>query len=247
MRKYAMTLAEILIAMTLIVLLTVVCINTLHVNVGQDTDIMKFRHAYGSVSKVVYELKNDVTMYPDTVSGFADLSAKQYYNDPVVYSGEDKFKNLFKSKFNVYKTLNIKINSNTSESLKIPATRNKTDDSDYTYKTLDGSDKQKIECFLDNKGFMFCPPIISDSLDTLKEIKIYVPVYINKIDSSSANSLAASTGIDKAIFIEIDKKGQIDIPPVIQNGSEAIIDCHLEEQNSYNHCRVINKIADMDF
>ena len=101
MKKSATTLVEILIAMTLMIVLTVICMTGLRVFVSKDTDIVKFKHVYGSVSAAVYELINDVIMYP-SAKGFADTSEHSYNEETKVYGGEDKFKKLFKSKFNIF-------------------------------------------------------------------------------------------------------------------------------------------------
>ncbi len=238
MKKQSMSLIEIIIGISLMTILAAISINVMHSLTSKDTDIIKFKHVYATVSEVIYELKNDASMYP--AGGFANLQERSYTGEVKKYGGAAKFSRLFKSKFNIFKN-DVKISFSTD----IPyiLVYNKTDKKDK-YIT-----KKELNCFLDNKGVLYCPPVTSFT-NKEKLLSIYIPVYINKIKISSDSIVSTnnrSTGLDKAIFFEIEKNGKINIPTVISNNDKYIINCYDSNYNEYNHCKAIEKMQDFDF
>ena len=230
MKKTSMTLIEIIIGISLMTLLAAISINVMHSFVSKDTDIIKFKHVYATVSEAIYELKNDASMYP--AGGFANLQERSYIGESKKYGGKTKFSRLFKSKFNIFKN-------------EVPYTLvNNASNNKDKYVT-----KKELKCFLDNKGVLYCPPIIEiDSSDKL--VSIYIPVYVNKINISgnqinASNNL--SVGLDKAIFFEIEKNGKINIPTTVSNNDDYIINCYDYNYNDYSHCKAIEKMQDFDF
>lgn len=235
-----MTLVEIIIGISLMTLLAAITINVLHSLTSRDTDILKFKYVYAAVSEAVFVLKNDTVMYP-AANVFRDKQQKSYLNDPNKYGGDTKFKKLFKSKFNVFQDVKFTMTNENGENIQAPFV--------YVYdrdlnenKFIQSSD---MDCFLDNKGVLYCPPsLINNKNQTL--LSIYLPVYINKINISDIknNKLnSASVSVDKAIFFEIESNGKINIPAQVSN----IINCYEYEYNKYNHCKAIEKMADLDF
>ncbi len=238
MKKLSMTLIEIIIGISLMTILAAISINVMHSFVSKDTDIIKFKHVYATVSEVIYELKNDTSMYP--AGGFAYTQDRSYTGETKKYGGEAKFSRLFKSKFNIFKN-DIKINF--SDEIPYILVHNQIDKKDK-YIT-----KKRLNCFLDNKGILYCPPVTAfTNKETL--LSIYVPVYINKINISGnlINSTDnRSVGLNKAIFFEIEKNGKINIPTVISNNDKYLINCYDSNYNEYNHCKAIEKMQDFDF
>lgn len=237
MKKTAMTTLEVLIAMSLMVAVTILSVNTLKTYINKDTDIAKFKQAFSTLSQVIYSLRTDTAMYPQ--KGFEYTNPTYYFNEEErVYSGEDKFKKLFMSKFNVFETKEITFSSN------VPLLKFENRDGDVFYKV-----SNKINCFVENKGFMFCPPTTVFE-ETFEYSYIYIPLYVNKIDFSDSTT----TDIKKAIFTEVKTTGEIEVPPIIYNAPVAIggqsnklIDCTNKEFNDYNHCKVLDKMLDTDF
>ena len=206
--------------------LPVVSITGLRVVVSRDTDIVKFKHLYGTLSAVVYELINDTVMYPDA-SGLAYTTSKTYFDTQKTYGGKEKFKKLFKSKFNIYQD-NIQIKPGGD----IPLYTDKIS-KQCAYSTT-------ITCFTDNKGFTYCPPDTPEYIRGVRELEtIYLPVFVSKVDTKNLTKYA---NIKKVVFVEIGRNGKIDVPPVVKN----LVDCHKQAYNEYNHCKVIDKMEDMD-
>ena len=238
MKKQSMTLIEIIIGISLMTVLAAISINVMHSFVSKDTDIIKFKHVYATVSEVIYELKNDASMYP--AGYFANIQERSYTGETKKYGGETKFLRLFKSKFNIFKN-DVKINF--SNDIPYILVRNAIDNKEK-YIT-----KKELNCFLDNKGVLYCPPVTTfTNKETL--LSIYLPVYINKInitDNPIDSTGNRSVGLDKAIFFEIEKNGKINIPTVVSNNDKYIINCYDPEYNEYNHCKAIEKMQDFDF
>jgi len=223
MKKYAMSLAEVLTAMIMVATLSVVGMNTLKTFLHKDNDVMKFKHQFGTVSEVIYALKNDSIMYPD---GLQNTTTYKYPGEEKSYGGTEKFRKLFKSKFNVMED-NINVSLSSCFPLYIE---------NGTYKS-----ETSIKCFIDNKGFTFCPPSTptSGKLESL-----FIPVYFNKVDTTKSNTL----GVDKAVFIQVFRNGKIDVPITVQcDSSRKIIDCTNKNYNNYNHCKALDKMTDMNF
>ena len=233
MKKYAMTSLEVLIAMSLVVAATLLGINSLRVYINKDTDISKFKHAFGSLSEAIYSMKHDSLMYPKEAKGFEDTDTYTYVDDNISYGGTTKFKNLFTSKFNVLEN-NVQITFSQS----VPLIKYEDESKNVLYKT-----SKKLDCFIENKGFMLCPPEISLGSKE-KLVSIYVPVYVNQINTEDSNT----TDINKAIFVEIYKRGKIDIPASVEYyPNSKIIDCTNKEYNSYSQCKILDKMTDIDF
>ena len=228
MKKNALTVLEILIAMSLMVVASYISISTLKVYINKDTDIVKFKHAFGSLSEVIYDLKNDTCAYPMTNSFQDTVIHPGCDNMNDSYTASNKFKKLFTSKFNVLKN-NIDITLDSA----IPIIKYMDSSNTEYYET-----NTKIKCFIENKGFMFCPPEIN--LTSPNKLKaIYIPVYVNKIDTDNSKT----TDIEKAMIVEVDYSGKIEIPAIV--GS--VIDCTNKAYNNYNHCKALDKMMSTEF
>ena len=233
MKKFAMSTLEVLIALSLIAAATVLGMNTLHIYINKDTDIVKFKHAFATFSEVIVSLKADTCMYPN-IKGFAYTDVPDNcINKNDSFNNKNKFKKLFSSKFNI-----LENNVELSLSSQVPVIKYENSSNSGLYKI-----NNKIKCFVENKGFMFCPPeTVLGSNEKL--LSIYVPVYINKIDLDNSKTW----DINKAIFIEVAKNGKLEIPPVIEYyPNRAIIDCTKKEYNNYSHCKVLDKMLDVEF
>lgn len=243
MKKNAMSLAEILLAMTIMGVLTIISIRTLKVNIGTDTNVMKFKHAYATFSQVIYELRNDAAMYPDLSNGFANTEKRTYPMETKKdgegnlksYEGETKFKELFKSKFSIFQN---NINIGFDKSIPLAEYEDNSGNIEHT--------KEKtISCFMENKGFVYCPPDFTETYSSKKLSAIYVPLYVNKIDLNQSKT----TDMTKIVFIKVYKTGKIELPIKVpdKGTSEVIIDCSDVRMNSYNHCKSITKARDLNF
>lgn len=231
MKKKSMTLTEIIIGISLMTVLATITITTVQSYMTQDTDLMKFKHVYATVSEVIYELKNDSIMYSDASKGFGDTSSKSYPSESKIFGGKEKFKKLFKSKFNIYKN-DMNVNCYNEAYPVLNLYNKQTQSEEITYNS-------KLVCFIDNKGIMYCPPLINFDSKKYSLTSFFIPVYINKINLDNPNTY----GVSKTIFFEISKKGKINLPATV--GS--IVDCHDKKYNEYMHCRVIDKMTDLDF
>ena len=231
MKKHAMTTLEVIIAMGLIAAAAMLSLNTLYAYINKDTDIIKFKHAFTTISEVVSALKNDSVMYP-TAFCFKNMETKGYMGENATYGGEDKFRKLFISKYNVLEN-NIKVKFDSI----VPLIKYKDNSNNELYKT-----SNTINCFLENKGFVLCPP--PTNIGKNEELaSIYIPVYVNNTDEDKG-----SLGLDKAIFVEVGYDGKIELPPIVEYyPKRAVIDCTDKNFNSYTHCKVLDKMMDTDF
>lgn len=189
MKKRAMTMAEIIVAMTLITGLSVIAINSFKAGVP-DSDMIKFKHTYGTIASLISQILENRDLYPDT-NGFANTTSVTMRKTGKTYSGSTKFQNAFKEKINILED-NIII----SES-DIPF---------YERRTSSGISLTKgksISCFKNNSGITFCPPTTSTN-NTLT--KIYLRVHVNE-----------NTDIQNAIYFVIHANGKIDFPIRIEN------------------------------
>ena len=245
MKKYAMTLAELLIAMTLIGVLALLTVKSLKIFIKDDTNVYKFRPVLASVSEAIYQMIDDTTMYP-TKNGLAYTERGQYEDDDKVYEGETKFRKLFKSKFNV---LNNEIKFADNSVGMVPLYRYKSasdEDKGKNKSKTEDDDKGKIKagnfsdlhCFTENKGITYC---LSDTPKTgLTEI--YIRVYLNTIDKDKEPTFDNK----KAVYFVVSKTGKISVPPKITNGKDVLFDCYYSAFKDYTQCRVRNRVTEID-
>lgn len=132
-KKTAFTIAEMIIAMTLMISLSVIAIKSINRNTP-DEYAYKFKKIYGSISLVVEELINDLNKYPTPeFEGFtytADSDGKKFYNN-------------FKDFFNVLPDSEEYLPYN------VPAV---TCIKDGVERTI----LSKVKCFVDTKGITYC-------------------------------------------------------------------------------------------
>ena len=105
MKNKAFTLAETLIVLSIIGVLATVMLSAMS-KMSPDKTKMKFKKAYQTVERTVGELVNDENLYPydpDKI-GFQNISEVTWPGSSEKYSGETKFKNLFKRKLNTIGT-----------------------------------------------------------------------------------------------------------------------------------------------
>ena len=253
MRKTAFTLAELLIAMSVMGILGLIAINTLPIFIKEDSDLIKYKQVLGTVSEVVYRLKNDDAMYPN-MSGFADISEGHYVGETKTYSGPSKFRKLFKSKFNVFED-NIKFNDSNIGNVPAFEYYNEGDKKDIRVQSVDFSE---LHCYTDNKSITYCLP------DTVGGIlnALYIRVYLNSINPDDKTTYDNS----RAIYFKILKTGKIMVPPIIPSADGNIIDCtkiaNVTEEDlktglastvnkagihaAYAHCRVRDRSTSSD-
>lgn len=221
MKKHALSLVELLVAMVLVFALSVIAINAFNMILRQDSDIYKIRHVVGTVSEITSRLSEDSEMYPSK-QGFA-YTKEGCYNkgddDKKCYKGADKFRKLFKSKFNVLED-NIKFSKNGIG--KVPAYS-------YTVPIATGKELEKIEfadfddikkivCFTENKGITYCVPNTVELPENVfdfnpknppKKLKsIFVRVYLSAINPKKEDTFTTP----KATYFEITYDGKIILP-----------------------------------
>lgn len=187
MKKQAMTMAEIIIAMTLITALSVIAINTFKAGIP-DSDMIKFKHTYGTIASLISQVLENRDLYPDA-NGFANTTSVTMRKTGKTYAGSTKFRDAFKEKINILED-NITI-SETS----IPL---------YEQKVSGGTKlvtAKSVDCFKNNSGVTFCPPTTPEN-NSLH--KIYLRVHVNE-----------NTDIQNAIYFIIHANGKIEFPTSI--------------------------------
>ena len=187
MKKKAMTLAEIIIAMTLITSLSIIGITTFKSTIP-DTDMVKFKHVYGNISSIISQILANRDLYPSS-SGFQDTSSVTIRKTGKTYSGTTKFQSAFREKINILED-DIVINEKN-----IPLYE-------------DGGKlitANKTTCFTSNSGITFCPPETGKNGQAATRLrKIYLRVHVSD-----------NFGEDSAIYFAIHANGKIDFPSSI--------------------------------
>ena len=93
MKIKAVTLVEIIVAMTVLTALSLIALPAIKYNT-QDAELIKFRHAYGTVTTVIGELIDNKALYPE--GGFANTDLATMRNTGRQFGGTNKIKNAFK-------------------------------------------------------------------------------------------------------------------------------------------------------
>ena len=219
MKLKAITLVEIIIAMTILTALSVIALPALRQN-SPDNEITKFRHVYGVMSNVIANMISDKAIYPDNY-GFANTNTITMRNTGAQYGGPTKFKKVFKENFNVLEE-DIEI-----QETKVPL---------YEVGPISGvgatsiTVANKLECFTNNSGVTYCPPEtpIFNGVQILKNL--FIRVHIND-----------KYEIDHAIYFKVASDGKIEFPYKIDNK----FNCTLPEYNKYMQCRVISMLDEL--
>jgi len=242
MKKNALTLVELFVAMTMLLLLVLVAMSSIKFDffkINKEKVALKFRPAYASISEAVYRLRNSERYF-----GY-DFSYTLPWIDPdnhKVYEGREKFRKLFKSQFNV---LENKIKFADNDIGSVPAYS-------YTYKETVGSEEKEftdfkkvdfndLECFSENKGLIYCLPITptKEDLEKLgkKDCKlkdIYLRLYLDKVDFDKE----ATFNNNSAVYLTISAKGKVDLPNSVKLGDKVIVSNAIDESV---HALVWNK------
>ena len=102
MKNKAFTMAEIMIVLTLIGVLTTVMLSSMS-RLSPDRKKIIFKKAYQTIERTVAELVNDESLYPydSTKVGFKNTEKITWPGSDVEYSGGSKFIKLFKRKLNI--------------------------------------------------------------------------------------------------------------------------------------------------
>lgn len=227
--------------MSLVSILGVIGINTLKIFVKNDTDIAKFKNVIGAVSQAISQMTNDLIMYPD-MEGFQSLTTRYYPdNASVKFGGEDKFRKLFRRKFNIKETeifANIKKGDFSSPiyvEYSQDIERNTSDKQNIVFEKL-----SKLQCFSDNKGITFCPPETTKNTDF-----IYVLVFLNTIKLDKPETYSKN----KAVYFKIRYDGKISVPPQIPSNNKGgfLIDCvNGGDASELSQCKVRDRFSDIE-
>ena len=244
MIKKALSYAELMIAMTLILVLTTLTIKGLKIFIKKDTDLMKYKPVLGTISEAVYQLVNDPVMYP-TRRGFANLNPGQYEDDEKVYEGPSKFRKLFKSKFNVLEH-NVKFSDNSVG--KVPAYKYTEKNDEDNIEKVKSVNFNELNCFIENRGVMYCLPDIDVKNDE-NLTSVFVRTYFNAVDVNRQVTFDNT----KAIYFEILANGKVVFPPTVKTDNDIIINCMVKQGTpeaekfaSYNQCLVRSEIANVE-
>ncbi len=102
MKNKAFTMAEIMIVLTLIGVLTTIMLSSMS-RLSPDRKKIIFKKAYQTIERTVAELVNDESLYPydSTSIGFKNTEKITWPGSNEEYSGGNKFINLFKRKLNI--------------------------------------------------------------------------------------------------------------------------------------------------
>ncbi len=98
--SYAFTLAELMVCLAIIAIISTMLIPTL-ANYRPNKSKIMFKKAYNITERVVDELVNDADLYPTSYdkSGFDNVDAVEYNGE--TYEGNTKFCKLFADKINI--------------------------------------------------------------------------------------------------------------------------------------------------
>lgn len=102
MKKYAFTLAEMFVVMSVLAIVASVTIPSIATN-KVSKNKMLFKKAFKEVEIVVTDLLNDERVYPE-IWGFAYTTSKKI--DGTAYSGNSKFCSLFANRVNLLSAIN---------------------------------------------------------------------------------------------------------------------------------------------
>ena len=226
MKSKALSLAELLIAMTCISLLAILGVRGISVYLNQDTDIMKFRQVMGTVAQVAEVLSSDSVMYP-TKRGFAETFSATYPGEEKEFGGDSKFKKLFKYQFNV---MTPKVEFGSNKVGKVPFYKYKDGDQEKTY-----SDSfKKLDCFTENKGITYCLPFTPKDGSLTA---IYIRVYLNAVNPNDEETFDNR----KAVYFEVSNRGVVTAPVTLEtnygaDNSQYIFDCSELIKGSVDNC-----------
>ena len=207
--KKAFTLAEIMFAATVVLVVMALVLPTLN-RVMPNSDVLKFKKIYTSVVTVVDSMMKDARVYPD-FRGFADTSSgTDLLGD--VYEGDFKFANFFISKLNVldddfevqgtfpygivYETSYENVNYSEGDTNKVGVFQNVSEG----IHTADA-----FPCVKVNTGEVFCLPPKVDVLDSNNpnsDNSIYIRVYMKGDDFVEEN----------AFYISVRANGKVSLP-----------------------------------
>ena len=234
MKRKGLTLAEILIVMTIMVVLGTLGATTLSkISSNQNHNFAKFKHTYATVTQIISILIDDKNLYPESSFENTDFVI---FNDGTAYSGASKFKDAFAENLNILEE-DVEINeedtafyttytdSNSNEKL--------DDDEIPTTVSVDS-----ITCFTNNNGVTYCPPETKVLNDSDKDAKLKLGHIFLRVHISSK--------LDKAnsIYFKIGSDGRIEIPVRIEN----MFDCASEEfikRNKFLHCEILSKLDEL--
>ncbi|MBQ4646475.1 MAG: hypothetical protein IJB79_03920 [Candidatus Gastranaerophilales bacterium] len=218
MKKNALTLAETIVALTMVAALSIIGLNTFRSNIP-DGDLIRFKHTYGTVSTLISQMMENKDIYPDS-RGFSNTDSVTIRKTGITYGGATKFQTAFKEKINILED-NVIINESNMP----------------IYEEKVGSDiitrsANSLSCFTNNSGVTFCPPQTSSTSGRLR--KIYLRVHVND-----------NFDISNAIYFVIHANGKIEFPTRIQNKFDCMLkeyDANRKKQNSYYQCSIISAL-----
>ena len=238
--KKAFTLAEIMFAATVVLVVMALVLPTIN-RVMPNSDVVRFKKIYTSVLTVVDSMMQDARVYPD-FRGFADTSrGTDSLGD--VYEGDFKFANFFISKLNVidddYEVdgtfpYGIVYETRYRDANYMVGVQNRTGVLEEVEEGLHTADS--FPCVKVNTREIFCLPPRVDTLDANNpnsDNAIYVRVYMNDDDFSEQN----------AFYIAVRANGKVSLPT-----AGATFNCKESDANgrmrfaNYNQCQVATQL-----
>ena len=228
--KKAFTLAEVIMAAIVLTLLAVVMVSTLKSNLP-NTDLVKFRYAYGTILEIIAKMANNQDCYPTE-----NLFARKPRTGC-------EFHNTFKSYLNVYKTNNV--NVSLSQINYIPDSQGRRNETSISLRSGNNSKGNNSICFIDNKGILYCVPELCTNENTVEcfrnikdfEIRLYLDKKLGK------NGETVNIGLDRTLFINVSRTGKVTVPGITM-GKE--VDCGLAaHQKGYYQCSLSTMIESM--
>lgn len=247
--KKAFTLAEILLAGTVLVIVMAMVVPHLN-RIMPDAEVIRFKKVYTGIVSVISAMTGDAKVYPD-FRGFADTGLGiDSLGDK--YLGETKFAEFFISKLNVIDdNLNLKIDGSTVFPYGISyGVTTETKKYKYGSTTKTGTYRKITEgiktassndflCVKVNTGEIIClPPKVSDVLDENNpnsDNSIFIRIYMQDKDFTEK----------KAFYIAVRANGKVSLPTVGAdfNCKEAGADGRMNEKaRNFNQCKVVSKL-----
>lgn len=212
MRKKALTLAEIMIAMSMMGVLAVIAAKTISTSMPNEV-ILKYKHIYAAVTTAVKNIVENPVLYP--TSDLSDINNATYFNTGKTYTGNKKFYLSFMEQFNV-------LSSQTSQ-YNLPL---------YVLSGQTTNAGGKAQCFTENRGVTFCmQKEFPSNLDSF-----FITIYMESAEKFSETS---NQQYYSAAFVQVSKDGNISMPVKVVASGQTLVDCSLAGRTYSNHLQCV--------
>ena len=225
--RYAFTLAETIIAMTILITVTALIIPHAR-KMMPNNEAVKFKNVYFGTSTIIHNMAGNARMYPDA-RGFADISPA---TDSLgqVYQGGRKFTDIFLSYLNI-----VNDNVTAAETGTFTAGTSGRVGRNLNFVDKNGAD---FRCVKTNNGAVFClPQDVTDLFDARQPNSENHAVYIRVYIQPRAND-TPDYSAQKAFYIGVRANGKVFLPNRDSNRFNcSVIQSGRMRDKDYNQCR----------